>query len=108
VTCSVRALQHDTLVNQEVTLGILIEDKSGLSFPGRMSYPGTLSHFTVDIVTDLINALPGNSSANTAQDVTIEEAVFSVDPTDAPTDWLDTDHVVSVYCRSMSALRLYK
>jgi hypothetical protein len=30
------------------------------------------------IVTDLINALPGNISVNTVQDATIEEAVFSV------------------------------
>jgi hypothetical protein len=30
------------------------------------------------IVTDLINALPGNSSVNTVQHATTEEAVFSV------------------------------
>jgi hypothetical protein len=30
------------------------------------------------IVTDLINALPGNRSLNTVQHATIEEAVFSV------------------------------
>jgi hypothetical protein len=30
------------------------------------------------IVTDLINALPGNSSINTVQDATIDEAVFYV------------------------------
>jgi hypothetical protein len=30
------------------------------------------------IVTDLINALPGNSSVNTVQHATIEEAAFSV------------------------------
>jgi hypothetical protein len=29
-------------------------------------------------VTDLINALPGNSSVNTAQHATIDEAVFSM------------------------------
>jgi hypothetical protein len=56
------------------------------------------------IVTDLINALPGN----TVQHATIEEAVFSVDPTDAPIYWLDSDHVIYVYCRSMSVPRLYK
>jgi hypothetical protein len=39
------------------------------------------------IVTDLINALPGNSSVNTVK-------LFSVDPTDAPTDWLDSDPVI--------------
>jgi hypothetical protein len=37
---------------------------------------------------------------------TIEEAVFSVDPTDAPIDWLDSDPVICVYCRSMSVPRL--
>jgi carbon monoxide dehydrogenase subunit G len=31
-----------------------------------------------NIVTDLINALPGNSSVNTVQNATVEEAVFSV------------------------------
>jgi hypothetical protein len=34
--------------------------------------------------------------------------VFSVDPTDPPIDWLDSDHVICVYCRSMSVPRLYK
>jgi hypothetical protein len=41
---------------------------------------------TVYIVTDLINALPGNSFVNTIQNATIEEDVFSVDPTDGPID----------------------
>jgi hypothetical protein len=50
------------------------------------------------MVTDLINVLPCNSSVNTVQHVTIEEAVFSVDPTDALIDWLDSDHVVCVSC----------
>jgi hypothetical protein len=36
-----------------------------------------------------------------------KEAVFSGDPTDAPIDWLDNDHVTYVYCRSMSIKRLY-
>jgi hypothetical protein len=39
---------------------------------------------TKDIVTDLINAFPG--SLNTVHHATIEETVFSVDPTDAPID----------------------
>jgi hypothetical protein len=60
------------------------------------------------IVTDLINALPGNSFINTVQHATIEEAVFSLDPTDAPIDWLDSDHVVCVYFKSMSVPWLYK
>jgi hypothetical protein len=59
------------------------------------------------IVTDLINALPRNSSVNTVQHATIEEAVFSVDPTDAPINWLDSDQVICVYYRSMSVPRLY-
>jgi hypothetical protein len=62
---------------------------------------------TIHIVTDLINALPGNSSVKTIQQATIEQAVFSVDPTDAPIDWLDSDHVIYVYCRSTSVPRLY-
>jgi hypothetical protein len=45
---------------------------------------------------------------NTVQHATIEEAVFSVDPTDAPIDWLDSNHVICVYCRSMSVPRLYR
>jgi hypothetical protein len=64
--------------------------------------------FIIIIVMDLINALSGNSSVNTVQHAVIEEAVFSVDPTDAPVDWLDNDHVICVYCRSMSVPRLYK
>jgi hypothetical protein len=51
--------------------------------------------------------LPGYSSVNTVHNATIEEAVFSVDPTDAPIDWLDSDHLICVYCRSMSVPRLY-
>jgi hypothetical protein len=54
------------------------------------------------ILTDLINVLPGNSSVNMVQHATIEESVFSVVPTDTPMDWLDGDHVICVYCRSMS------
>jgi hypothetical protein len=42
---------------------------------------------SVHTVTDLINSLPDNSSVNTVQHATIEEAVSSVDPTDAPIDW---------------------
>jgi hypothetical protein len=61
---------------------------------------------SIHILTDLINALPGNSSVNTVQHITV--AVFSVDPTDAPIDWLDSDHVIYVYCRYMSVPRLFK
>jgi hypothetical protein len=38
--------------------------------------------------------LPGNSSVNTVQCATIEEAVFSVDLTDEPIVWLNSDHVI--------------
>jgi hypothetical protein len=57
---------------------------------------------------DLINALPGNSSVNAVQHATIEDAVFPVDPTDASIEWLDSDHVICVYYRSMSVPRMYK
>jgi hypothetical protein len=66
-----------------------------------------LDHLGKYIVTDLINALPGNSSVNTVQHATVEEALFSADPTDAPIDWLDSDHVICVYYRYVSVPRLY-
>jgi hypothetical protein len=47
-----------------------------------------------NIITDMIDALLGNSSVNMVQHATIEEAVFSVDPTDTPIDWLDSDHMM--------------
>jgi hypothetical protein len=59
------------------------------------------------VVKNQINALPGNSSVNTIRHARIEEAVFSVDPTDEPVDCLDSDHVIYVYCRSMSVPLLY-
>jgi hypothetical protein len=34
--------------------------------------------------------------------------VFSVDPMDAPIGWLDNDHVICIYYRSMSVPRPYK
>jgi hypothetical protein len=57
--------------------------------------PGSevLPHNTV---MDLINALPGNSSVNMVQHSTIEETVFSADPTDAPIDWLVSDRVMGL------------
>jgi hypothetical protein len=36
------------------------------------------------ILTDLINALPGNSSVNTVQHATIDEAVFSMSSAQHP------------------------
>jgi hypothetical protein len=58
-------------------------------------------------MTDLINTLPGNSTVNTVQHATIGEAVFSADPTDATLNWLDSDHLICVYCRFVSVPRLY-
>jgi hypothetical protein len=46
---------------------------------------------------DLTNTLPCNSSLKTVQHTTIEEAVFSVDPTDVAVDWLDSDDMICVY-----------
>jgi hypothetical protein len=59
-----------------------------------IQFPLTFTLLCQHTVTELINALPGNSSVNTVQQGTIEEAVLSVDPTDAPIDWLDSDHVM--------------
>lgn len=49
-----------------------------------------------------------NSSVNEVQHTTIEEAVFTVDPTDTPVDWMYSDHMICVYCSSMSGPRLFK
>jgi hypothetical protein len=60
------------------------------------------THFPGDnnlnIITDLINVLSGNSFVNTVQHATIEEAVFSVYPTKTPIDWLDSNHMICVSC----------
>jgi hypothetical protein len=58
--------------------------------------------FRFNIVMDLIKALLRISSVNMVQHTTKEEAVFSVEPNDAPIDWMDSDHVIYVSCRSMS------
>jgi hypothetical protein len=42
--------------------------------------------------------VPDNSSVNTVQQATIDEAVFSVDLTNAPIDWLDSVYVICVSC----------
>jgi hypothetical protein len=52
------------------------------------------SRFCMNIVMDLINALLGNSCVNMVQHARVEEAVFSVNPTDVPIGWLDSDHVI--------------
>jgi hypothetical protein len=55
----------------------------------------------------LINAFPGNSSVNRVQHPAIEEAVFSADPTDIAIDCMESDHVICVYCTSISVPWLY-
>jgi hypothetical protein len=67
-----------------------------------------------NIVTNLMNALAGNSYINTVQYATIEKTVFSVSAVTshnsrcrlrgklagqlAPMDWLDSDHMACVSC----------
>jgi hypothetical protein len=75
------------------------------SLENKEDYKKRRAGYLFHIVMDLFNPLPGNSSVNTLQH-TIEEAVFSVHPTDAPVDWLDSDHVICVYCKYMSVPRL--
>jgi hypothetical protein len=57
---------------------------------------------------DLINTLPGMNSVNTAQHATIVEAVFTIDPTDPPVDWLNSNYVICIYYQSMSIIWLCK
>jgi hypothetical protein len=52
--------------------------------------------------------LPCNSSVNTVQHATIEEAMFSVDLTNVPIDWPDSDHVICVYRRFIFIAPLYE
>jgi hypothetical protein len=60
------------------------------SFLLSINFNVTILRFISEhIVTDLINALPDNNSVNIVQHATIEETVFSVDPTDTPIDWLE-------------------
>jgi hypothetical protein len=87
-TCS----RHGEMITANTILVAKPEGNKSLWGPNRR-WEGNIKP-KIDIVTDLINALPGNSSVNTAQHETIEEAVFSVHPTDAPVDWLDSDHVI--------------
>jgi hypothetical protein len=48
------------------------------------------------------------SAMTSLQWIVITWHVFSVDPTDAPISWLDSDHMICVYCGSMSVPVLYK
>jgi hypothetical protein len=48
------------------------------------------------------------SAVTSQQWIVITLHVFSIDPTDAPLNWLDNGHVIYVYYRSMSVPRLYK
>jgi hypothetical protein len=69
-------------------------------------YPMRSNHVVNEnIVTDLINALPGNSSVNTVQNATIEEAVFSVsEVTSRSGGWWSRDYVFSVLHVRSSAI----
>jgi hypothetical protein len=60
------------------------------------------------ILTVLVNEFPGKRSVNKVEKATIEKAMISANPTDAPIDWVDSDHVICVSCRSMSVPKLYK
>jgi hypothetical protein len=66
----------------------------GRSPDGKGSFARPRSKLGDNNVTDLINAFPGNSFVNTVQHATTEEAEFSVDPTDALIDRLDSDNVI--------------
>jgi hypothetical protein len=59
---------------------------------------GMLAYTKQYIATGFSNTLLGNSYVNTVPHATIDEVVFSVEPTDAPIDWLDSDHVTYVSC----------
>jgi hypothetical protein len=52
--------------------------------------------------------LPSNSSVNSSQHATLEEAVISLVLTDVPVDWVVSDYMMCFYCRSMSVPSLYK
>jgi hypothetical protein len=55
------------------------------------------------IVTDLISALPGNSSVDTVQHGTIEEAVFSVSAvTSRSGGWWSRDMFPGMHVRSLA------
>jgi hypothetical protein len=53
-------------------------------------YSGRRRKVSIYIITDFINALPGNSSVNMAQHATISEFVFSMlsGPSSGGTTWL--------------------
>jgi hypothetical protein len=53
----------------------------------------------------LVDGFPRGRILGKVGYATIDEAVFYVDPTDDRIDWLDSDHVICVYSRSMSFLR---
>jgi hypothetical protein len=88
-------------------------------YPPHLAHQSQKAHHELSY---LFNALSGNSSVNTVQHATIEEAVFqvqsdvttvdsnhdmfSVNPTDTPIGLLDSNHMTCVYCRFMSLLRL--
>jgi hypothetical protein len=60
------------------------------------------SYFKKDILTDLIDALPGNSSVNTVHHAAVDEDVFSV--SSAPRQVLLTDKSTLSLTRNMRFL----
>jgi hypothetical protein len=51
--------------------------------------------------------LPCNGYFNSVFQTTCDN-MYSVNPTNAPIHWLDSDHVICVCCRSMFFPRLYE
>jgi hypothetical protein len=54
------------------------------SFELENNVDNLMAYVTINIVTDLINALPGNSSVNMVQHATIDDAVFSMSSARCP------------------------
>jgi hypothetical protein len=70
ILISVKATHTESIVKQVLHSAMLHHQDVAMKF--------VISLLQVNIVTDLINSLPDNSSVNTIQQATIQEAVFSV------------------------------
>jgi hypothetical protein len=79
-------LKFTLLINLENHFPPILKTWCGRNFKHDVLTSHSLQFFCkgYNIVTDLMNALPGKSSVNTVQHATIEKAVFSVDLNDAP------------------------
>jgi hypothetical protein len=64
-------------------------------------------YFVVNTVTDLINALPGNSSLNTVQHATTNESVFSMssEPSSGGTTGLCNPFLSNVFLNTLPRKR---